>query len=98
MLIEVKVERKDTGIILEPLALNQKIGEYMVSSTQRKIRTGVQPANAALTTAVKQNAKTLRDRGQLMASITCRADASKATVGTNHIGAKVNQFGMTIRA
>ncbi len=97
-LIEVTIERKTGTINLDPAPLNLRIAEYMVSSTQRKINGGIKPGNAALTTAVKQNSRTLRDRGQLLASITSRSDEKSAVVGTNHIGAKINQFGGTIKA
>jgi phage gpG-like protein len=97
-LIEISLKRKNMKIDIDTVALNQKIGSYLVSSTQRKIRSGISPANAALTVAVKGNDKPLRDRGQLMASITAKADASSVRVGTNHIAAKTMQYGMTIKA
>lgn len=74
-----------------------RAGQYMVSSTQKKIRSGIQPANAPLTVAVKQGNRTLRDRGQLMASFSSRASEDQTVVGTNHVGARLNQFGGTIR-
>lgn len=70
----------------------------MVSSTQRKIAGGIQPPNAPLTVAVKQNSKTLRDRGQLMTSINARPSANDVSIGTNRMGARINHFGGTIRA
>lgn len=97
-LIEISVERKAGAISLDTSIINRRVADYMVSSTQRKINGGIKPANAPLTTAVKQNSKTLRDRGQLLASITSRSDESSGVVGTNHIGAKLNHFGGTIRA
>ncbi len=97
-LIEVTIEHKTVSLNIDPAAINKRIAEYMVSSTQRKINGGIKPGNAALTTAVKQNSRTLRDKGQLLASITSRSDEKSAVVGTNHIGAKINQFGGTIKA
>jgi phage gpG-like protein len=76
----------------------RKVGDYMVSSTVRKINGGIQPANAPLTVAVKKNSKTLRDRGQLVSSISRTISDSSVAVGTNHIGAKLNHFGGTVRA
>lgn len=76
----------------------QKVTNYLVSSTQRKINGGISPANAPLTTAVKRGSKTLRDSGALLASISGTASSDQAKVGTNHIGAKINHFGGTIRA
>lgn len=97
-LIEVTVERKAGTISLDASVINRRVADYMVSSTQRKINAGIKPTNAPLTTAVKQNSKTLRDRGQLLASIASRADGTSAVVGTNHIGAKLNHYGGTIKA
>lgn len=97
-LIEVIIEAKTLSLNIDSSAINKRIAEYMVSSTQRKINAGIRPANAPLTTAVKQNSKTLRDRGQLLSSITSRSDATSAIVGTNHIGAKIHQYGGTIKA
>lgn len=71
---------------------------YMVSSVQKRINAGILPANSALTTAVKQGNKTLRDSGRLLASITARNTSDMGAVGTNHIAAKINQFGGTIKA
>lgn len=75
-----------------------KLGDYMVSSTQRKINSGIAPANAPLTTAVKQGGKTLRDRGQLLSSITQKATDTHTVVGTNHVAARISHFGGTISA
>lgn len=76
----------------------RKVGDYMVASTKRKINGDIQPANAALTVAVKKNSKTLRDRGQLMSSISRTISDSSVAVGTNHIGARLNHFGGTVKA
>lgn len=97
-MIEISVKRKNVEITLDKKMLHQRIGAYLVSSTQRKIRSGIGPANAPLTVAVKRNDKTLRDRGQLMASFSHREDEEKVVVGTNHIAAKTLQYGKTIRA
>lgn len=70
----------------------------MVASTQRKIRDGIAPPNAPLTVAVKKNNLPLRDRGQLMSSITSKSSASNVTIGTNRIQAKLMQYGGTITA
>jgi phage gpG-like protein len=98
MQIEVTIEHKTMAINFDPAELNSRIGQYMVASTQRKIKGGIKPDNAPLTVAVKQNTKTLRDRGLLMGSISYRADATQAVVGTNREGAVVQQMGFVIRA
>lgn len=76
----------------------RKAGDYMVSSTKRKINSGIRPANAPLTTAVKEGSRTLRDRGQLYGSITRKTTNQFAAVGTNVAHAKTMHFGATIRA
>lgn len=96
--MEVTITRKGRDVGIDSAAFNAKVGRYMKSSTQRKIRQGVAPANAPLTVAVKQNNLTLRDSGELMTTISCRSDAQKAVVGTNRIGARLQQFGGTVRA
>lgn len=69
---------------------------HMVSSTQDKIQRGIPPANAALTVALKGSSKPLNDTGALVLSISSRTDGDKAVIGTNRIGARINQFGGTI--
>lgn len=74
-------------------ALYTRVGNYMVSSTQRKIRSGSFVPNAPLTVAVKQNNKPLRDTGLLMASISYRTGTDSVRIGTNRAGAALNHFG-----
>ena len=74
----------------------ERAARYMVSSTQDKIQRGIPPANAALTVALKGSSKPLTDTGALLSSITSRTDGDKAVIGTNRIGARINQFGGTI--
>lgn len=74
-------------------ALNTRVGNYMVSSTQRKIREGKFAPNAPLTVAVKQNNRPLRDTGLLMSSITHTPGEDCARVGTNRAGARLNHYG-----
>ena len=76
----------------------RKGSRYMVSSVQKRINAGVLPQNAPLTVAVKQGSKTLRDSGKLLASITSRHTSELGAVGTNHVAARINQFGGTIKA
>ncbi len=78
--------------------LLRQVGDYMVSSVQRRINNGIDPENAALTVAVKQGSKTLRDRGQLLSSIAAHVTGSQVAVGTNRQGAATNHFGKTITA
>jgi phage gpG-like protein len=79
-------------------SLLRQVGDYMVSSVQRRINGGIGPDNAPLTVAVKRGSNTLRDRGQLLSSISSHVTGSQVAVGTNRQGAKTNHFGQTITA
>ena len=74
----------------------RKISKYLVSSAVGKINKGVPPENAPLTQEVKQGNKTLRDNGQLMASIAPQHGNDFAAAQTNLAYAKINQEGGTI--
>ena len=47
----------------------RKAAMYLQSSANKKINSGITPANAPLTQEVKQGGQTLRDRGELAKSI-----------------------------
>lgn len=80
---------------LEPAM--RKISKYLVSSATRKINSGIPPENAPLTQEVKQGNKTLRDNGQLMASIAPQNGREWASAQTNLRYAKIQQEGGTIQ-
>lgn len=80
---------------LEPTM--RKISKFLVSSAVKKINRGIQPGNAPLTQAVKQGKNTLRDNGQLMASIAPQNGQNWAAANTNVKYAKINQEGGTIQ-
>lgn len=73
------------------------IGQYMVSSTQRKIKTGIAPENAPLTKAWKKNGLQLRDTGRLLSSITHKTEEKSVTIGTNLVQGRIQQLGGQIR-
>lgn len=79
---------------LEPAM--RKMSKYLVSSAVGKINRGIAPENAPLTQEVKQGNKTLRDNGQLMASIAPHHGKDWAAASTNLKYAKINQEGGTI--
>lgn len=79
---------------LEPTM--RKVSKYLVSSAVRKINGNIQPENAPLTQEVKQGNKTLRDNGQLMASIAPQNGKDWAAAQTNLKYAKIQQEGGTI--
>ncbi|WP_304223116.1 phage morphogenesis protein [Gracilinema caldarium] len=78
-------------------AILDRIGGIAVSLVQKNIEQGSWAPNAGLTAAVKQGNKPLRDRGQLLSSITYRAEGSKVVVGTNHPAAELLHNGGTVR-
>ena len=80
---------------LEPTM--QKLSKFLVSSAVKKINGDIPPVNSGLTQAVKQGNKTLRDNGQLMASIAPQNGKLWAAANTNVKYAKINQEGGTIQ-
>ena len=80
---------------LEPTM--RRVSKYLVSSAVRKINGGIPPENAPLTQEVKQGKKTLRDNGQLMASIAPQNGNDWAAAQTNLSYAKIQQEGGTIQ-
>lgn len=81
---------------LEPTM--RRVSKYLVSSAVRKINGNIPPENAPLTQEVKQGNKTLRDNGQLMASIAPQNGKDWAAAQTNKKQAKILQEGGTITA
>lgn len=81
---------------LEPTM--RKVSKYLVSSAVGKINKNIPPANAPLTQEVKQGNKTLRDNGQLMASIAPQNGKDWAAAQTNLKYAKIQQEGGEIHA
>lgn len=79
---------------LEPTM--RKVSKYLVSSAVGKINKNIPPANAPLTQEVKRGNKTLRDNGQLMASIAPQNGKDWAAAQTNLKYAKIQQEGGTI--
>lgn len=81
---------------LEPTM--RRVSKYLVSSAVRKINGNIPPENAPLTQEVKQGNKTLRDNGQLMASIAPQNGKDWAAAQTNKKQAKILQEGGTVTA
>lgn len=99
-MVSIKIDLKDLARLKEiPKRLSNmkplmdEIGEYMVSSTQRKIKEGIQPENSPLTRAWKKGGLALRDTGRLMSSIDHKADAQSVTIGTNVLYGRLQQLG-----
>lgn len=83
--------------ISNPKGLMSDIGQYMASSTQRKIEEGIEPGNAPLTVAYKRNDLPLRDTGRYLSSITFKADNTKAIIGTTAIQSRLIHEGGIVR-
>lgn len=81
---------------LEPTM--RRVSKYLVSSAVRKINGNIPPENAPITQEVKQGNKTLRDDGQLMASIAPQNGKDWAAAQTNKKQAKILQEGGTVTA
>ncbi len=75
-----------------------KIASYMGSSTLRKIKTGIRPGLKPLTRKVKGSHLTLRDSGVFQGSIKSGVNSKGAYVGSNHVAAKMHQYGGRIVA
>jgi phage gpG-like protein len=74
----------------------RKAAMYLQSSANKKINSGVGPANAPLTQEVKGGGQALRDRGELMQSIAPHSGDLWADASTNLRYARIQQEGGTI--
>ncbi|MBI4691703.1 MAG: phage virion morphogenesis protein [Nitrospirae bacterium] len=84
--------------IINAHGLMNDIGQYMVSSTQRKINSGIEPINAPLTRAWKKGGGlTLRDTNKLASSIAHKADSQQVIIGTNAVQGRIQQLGGTVK-
>jgi phage gpG-like protein len=75
----------------------RRAAAYLQSSADRKIKTGVPPANSPLTASIKRGNLTLRDTNSLAASIAPHSGASWADASTNKRQARILQEGGVIR-
>ncbi len=91
MILEVLEQKLRNPALLEGL------GGVAVSLVQKNIEQGSWVPNAALTVSVKQGSKPLRDRGQLLSSITYRVKGNNVEVGTNHPAAELLHNGGVVR-
>ena len=76
----------------------RKAAMYLQSSANKKINSGINPANAPLTQNVKGGGQTLRDMGTLSQSIAPHSGDLWADASTNLVYARVQQEGGTITA
>lgn len=95
--------RKDLAALgdLDPVGLNKKIGEVLVSSTKKRFEDETAPDGTKWPKSYRASAcggQTLSDKGRLKNSISYQASANKVEVGTNVKYAHVHQNGMEIKA
>jgi phage gpG-like protein len=76
----------------------RKAAQYLQSSADRKIKSGVPPPNAPLTAAVKGGSQTLRDSNSMARGIAPHSGALWADASTNAKQARILQEGGTITA
>ena len=88
-MLSVKIDQKDLqrlGVFINGIkdtrGLMKDVGQYMTSSTQRKIEQGIQPENAPLTKAWKKGGLPLKDTGKVISSISFKYDNTTAVIGT----------------
>jgi phage gpG-like protein len=72
------------------------LGSVTVGLVQKNVIAGNWAPNSAMTQAVKQNAKPLRDSGGLLSSFNHRRGQDSAIIGTNHPAAEILHNGGTI--
>ena len=85
---------------IDPVGLNRKIGEALVSSTQKRFEDEKGPDGEEWKKSHRASAsggKTLSDKGRLKGSINYQANATGVEIGTNVIYAGVHQEGMEIK-
>ena len=75
----------------------KKADMYLQSGADKKINSGIGPANAPLTREVKKGDQTLRDSGELMKSIAPHSGDLWADASTNLVYARIQQKGGTIK-
>ena len=86
---------------IDPVGLNKKIGEVLVSSTKKRFEDETAPDGTKWPKSYRAAARggqTLSDKGRLKNSISYQASATKVEVGTNVKYAHVHQEGMEIKA
>lgn len=75
----------------------RRAARYQASETVKRIASKTTPSNAPLTVAIKGSSKPLRDTGLLQNSIAYRVEGNTAIIGTNRIGARLQNEGGTIK-
>lgn len=106
--IAVKFEGKDEFLkkiqnVSDPAQrteLFDTFGSYLLSSSQQRFLDETSPDGVAWKKsrrAKDKGGKTLRDSGQLFASLTYRAKSNRVEVGSNKIYAGIHQFGGVIK-
>lgn len=86
---------------IDPVGLNKKIGEVLVSSTKKRFEDEKGPDGVGWSKSYRASTRggqTLSDKGRLKNSISYQASATGVEEGTNVKYAHVHQDGMEIKA
>jgi phage gpG-like protein len=75
----------------------KRAAQYLQSSADRKIKSGVPPANSPLTAKIKRGSQTLRDSNSMARGIASHSGELWADAGTRAKQARLLQEGGTIR-
>lgn len=97
-MIEVTIKVKEHSTDFSISKALSRSARYLASKTQDRIAHGTYQQNAPLTVALKRSSKPLADTNLLLSSITYRTEVDKAIVGTNRLGARINNEGGVITA
>lgn len=95
--MQMKLVRKIRSVELDSGKHLRRAARYQASEVVKRIASKAAPPNAPLTVAIKGSSKPLRDTGLLESSIAYRVEGAVATIGTNRIGARLQNEGGTIR-
>ena len=101
--VSIVEKPRETGAVMRTLKnglpdVMRRMSVVMSNEIIGAINKGFPPPNAPLTAAVKGGTKTLRDNGELMASIAAHSGTDWASAGTNKKQASALQHGKTITA
>lgn len=100
-MIEIRVDDREVRQLLNDLSgrgrdmlpVMRQIAGIMKNAVEENFREEGRPKWTPSKRAQKTGGKTLQDTGSLAASVTARADAKSAAVGTNKKYAAIHQFG-----
>jgi len=96
--VSYQFKKRSKPIPKDLSAVMRRGASYLVSTAQRRIKTGLRPKNSALTESVKGGTTPLMDSGSYLASIAGKSSATTAQAGTNKKQARLLQEGGIVKA